>query len=240
MPSEKHRLTVLVATLIALSLCVGSSLVLGIYTSLYVDQERTPNQRIPDNIDVSSTRDLASFATDYAQKWQDSLYLESYSIRYLIDGREEPGDWIPTGEANFRFAGKRNDWLKAVAEALDVAHLLATVRLDLGERSIAGFNHSQGSPFGYDAPLDLELWPYDDVDLIGACDSHGGQVFREQEQPLEASVGASAYKPGRTWNLVYRTLSKEFGCLVNLDSGEILIQQNGSGWENVGNLVDSD
>lgn len=224
---------------LTLVVCIGALLSVGIYVSLFLDREVRPNEPLPDHVDTTSINGLATYATEYAHRWQGDLFLESYSVTYRVTD-QDPKSWHLTERVNFRFAGWRNDWLGNLAEMLDVAHLLASVKIDLEERKIVHFSHSQGSPFGYDAPLNTDSWMLNDLDLIAVCDDQGGRSFRDGHDTRVANIGASSRRVGREWNLTYVAETQYFDCLINIDTGDVETRWNGGPWEEAGNLYSSE
>ncbi len=206
---------------------VISSLLL-LYSNLFLGGDNELKHPVPQNVSISS------YATQFAQNWQSSVFLTDYSVtyRFLQDGSSQ--NPIAYGETVFNFAGRRRDILQTVAERFDVYHLFASVTVDNEQRQIIRFKHSQGTPIGYDAPLKPESWPINDIELIQLCDTYGGDNFRISHDIELAHVAAASRKLGREWSLVYNSSPHFFRCLVNIDTGQISVRDDVNDWQQVG------
>ncbi|GAB4278555.1 MAG: hypothetical protein Kow0080_30300 [Candidatus Promineifilaceae bacterium] len=198
-----------------------------------------PNEPLPSTVDINSISSLAQYAEKRVQRWQDSLFLETYSANYIITEQEGVLDLTLTDTVYFRFAGWRDDWLKGAAEKLGFAHLLASIEIDVNSRKLTVFNHSQGTGFGFDAPLDVVNWLLKDKELILICDQHGAREFRQTHNENRAGVYATSTRVGRNWEVAYGSQpTLTFACVVNLDTGEVSVRENGSDWLEVDNIYD--
>lgn len=209
-----------------------------LYTDLFLSKDRELNHSIPDEVNVSSLQEVAQYADHFAQRWQNSLFLTRYAATYQLIGDEHIQERILRGEIVFRYAGRRSDLLQDVAERFNVAHLLASVAVDVDQGKVVRFHHSQGSPFGYDAPLNLNEWPIGEDELFEICDAHGGKDFRLSHNVTLGHVGASAPKPGREWRLVYNASPQSFKCIVNIDTGQISVRDSANEWREVGTWME--
>lgn len=229
--------------IILIALLIFASVMFAFFIYIIWDLVTTydsePNEPIPNTVDMTSIHSLAQYAEKRVQRWQGSLFLESYSANYIVTEQEGGLSLTLTNTASFRFAGWRDDWLKEVAEKLGFAHLLAHIEIDANTRKLISFSHSQGTGFGFDAPLDIANWPLDEKELILICDQHGAMEFRQAHNEEIAGVYATSTRVGRNWEVAYGSQSTlTFACVVNIDSGEVSIRENGSDWQEVDNIFE--
>lgn len=196
-----------------------------------------PPLNISDEVDLTTTFVLAKELEQQVQKWQTGLFLESYNATYKFNDAGEASP-ILTGQVYFRFAGWRHDWLGKWLSRFSANHVIVSFKFDTNQRKIVDFSYSQGEPFGFDVPLNIVNWPASELELLQICDQHGGEQFRETFKVELAHTTATVNRPGREWAVSYNALPQYFECVINLDSGVVLVKSEQSGWRNAGNLFE--
>ena len=216
---------------------VGSGIILTfsciyqIFAAIYSQ----PRLIISDEVNNSMTIGLANVLEEQIKEWQPGLFLETYAVTYQIAGPEPP---FLTGQANFRFAGRRQDWMGNWLSQFNANHVILRVGVSVEQRKIVDYSYSHGQPFGFDAPLNLVDWPINERELLKICGQYGGNDFQTAFEVEFVHVDADFTRPGRGWTVAYsdNASPKYFNCLVNIDSGEISIKSEYNDWQNVGNL----
>jgi hypothetical protein len=194
-----------------------------------------PPLTVPDEADLTATSDLASALEQQMQKWLDDLFLETYAVTYKLPGTDA-GTPTLISQAHFRFAGWREDWVGKWLSRFNANHVIVRVAVDTRQRRVVDFSYSHGEAFGFDAPLNIKDWPVNEHELLRICGLHGGKNFEDTYQTESVHVDATVNRPGRVWTVVYDASPQYFECVINIDSGSVLVKNAESDWKEVGNL----